>query len=630
MVQVGRIPCGVLLVLVALGCCSESTPPSASPTGVLAGSSVVVVTLDTTRRDALGSYSGRDTSPFLDRLAARGVLFDRARTVAPLTLPAHGSLFTGLYPFEHGARDNGTFRVADDIPTLAECLRDAGYRCGAVIGGAVLNSGYGLARGFEDYRDTFAKEEGRAHYRVAEKVTQLGLQWLQIACRDSRPFFLWVHFFDPHHPLQPPPQYVREAGDGVGSHGRADRERRLYDGEVAYVDAQIRRLHEGLEDLLLASSSGRPRSQVLWVVVSDHGEGLGDHGELAHGYFLYESTMAIPLFLVHPALAPRRVEEEVSLVDLLPTTLSLLGFESPACSGLDLSGVVLGKAGIGAPRVLYMESCYPFTNHRWSPLYGLVEGSLKFIHSPRSQLYDLSSDPEEQVNLLTRRPEVGERLRRSLQELASRARPVSRRSLGEEERQALQALGYLATEPAVGQDRAFIPGTMDPALRDTQDTAQLIEWHNLALTKFIRGDREGAIQLMLKIIDEDPEDPIFLEQAGAFLVHAGRFQQAAELLQRAADLWPYSPTVWRNLASAFDSLGRGEDALRALQSLLEANPEDLEGHLDLARRLSERQQKPAAIALLEALVRRLGMDPAHQHKRSQVLSLIESIRQKGD
>ena len=398
------------------------------------------MTLDTVRADALGSYGGPAwTTPTLDRLAREGVRFEQARTVAPITLPAHASLLTGKFPFEHGVRDNGTFVLADGANTLAERLAHAGYSTGAVVGSFVLDSSFGLAQGFEQYVDVPRRQIGTVgpqDERPAKEVVDEALRFLRGAPRRS-PFFLWVHFYDAHWPYSPPAEVMRELPAEASPERAASADearRRRYLGEVAAVDREIARLLEAVDRL--------GRGPVLLAVVADHGEGLGEHGEDAHSFLLYDSTLRIPLLLHHPSLPHGLVvREPVSIVDVAPTLLALLGLPAEGMSGIDLSPLLAGER-TSAERPIYVETGATWFSYRWSPLYALVELPWKVIVGPEPELYNLADDPAEHRNVVDAHPEILQRARRVLEGLARKTAPSQRRQLTEAQRDALVALGY--------------------------------------------------------------------------------------------------------------------------------------------------------------------------------------------
>jgi choline-sulfatase len=343
---------------------------------------ILLVTLDTTRADRIGAYGyGAAQTPRLDGLARRGVLFERALSAAPITLPAHTSLMTGAYPFTHGVRNNGTFSLGDTVPTLATTLQAAGYRTAAFVSAFVLDRRFGLARGFDVYDDRAPLE------RRGDRTAAAACEWLDARAADPAPFFVWLHLYDAHDPYDPPPPF-REAFAG-----------RPYDGEIAFDDQAIGSVLDRLERI------GRLPATIV-AVVADHGESLGEHGEDTHAVFIYESTLRVPMILAGPARLPagRHVKSTVRGIDLAPTLLDLAR-QPPlrGAQGQSLMPLVEGTSAAAAPVSAYSESYFPLLYMNWAPLRSIQDERWKFIDAPAPELYDLQHDPMEQTNLAARR-----------------------------------------------------------------------------------------------------------------------------------------------------------------------------------------------------------------------------------
>jgi arylsulfatase A-like enzyme len=409
-----------------------SVPPGVNRSGL----NVLLITLDTTRADHLGAYGFQSIStPNIDRLAREGILFEQTITAAPLTLPAHASLFTGRFPPGHGIRDNIGFVLDPHETTMAEILRRQGYRTGAFVGSYVLASSRGLNLGFDTYRDSFPSvETGRALpgglRRRASDVTAEAESW--IAGAGSSPFLAWLHFYDAHRPYDLPEPYASLYAS------------RPYDGEIEYMDAQVGRILAFLEQRRLLDST-------VVIVIGDHGESLGDHGEAGHGIFVYESVMRVPLIIRAPfeRLHGRIVDDLTRSVDVLPTLLDLVGIRSP----VPFEGTSLVPVMTGRVRTLnleaYSESLYPLHAFGWSELHALRAGRFKVIAAPRPELYDLESDPFEEHNQYSERRAVGEQMIARLHELQRRSEafaPAERARVDGEAETAdrLATLGYLS------------------------------------------------------------------------------------------------------------------------------------------------------------------------------------------
>ena len=391
---------------------------------------VLIVTLDTTRADRLSAYGFQSASmPAIDRLAREGILFQRATTVAPLTLPAHCSLLTGLYPRHHGVRDNADPPLEPAHRTLAEMLHGRGFRTAAFVAASVLAADRGLSRGFDVYRDTTTNSDAGAPARVrrpGNEVVDEALTWLD--GHEDSPFFVWVHLYDAHAPYRTPEPYrTQYAADP-------------YEGSLAFVDSQVDRVIRWLE-------SHHQLSRTLVIVAGDHGESLGDHGELEHGILLYESVLHVPLVMRVPGVAARRFLAITSLIDVTPTVLGLLRLPGPQVDGLDLSPSIRG-AREPADRLVYSESLYP-ERFGWSALRAARDGQFKFIDAPRPELYDLKTDPFEERNLYSTRSATATALARRLEGFDGVERPPGSDRMDHvpvDVRARLKALGYIGTD----------------------------------------------------------------------------------------------------------------------------------------------------------------------------------------
>jgi|SRR5579872_2677014 len=384
-------------------------------------SSVVIITLDTTRADRLPVYGfGGLATPAIDGLASHGVVFDDAVTVAPLTLPAHASLLTGLYPANHGVRENAGRALDQSHATLAGILHDRGFHTAAFVGSIVLHHDRGLARGFDVYDDGSADGNPVPQRRQGSQVVDRARAWIDHL--DDRPFFLWVHLYDVHAPQTLPMEVRRAYGD-------------RYEGGLAYVDVQIGRVLEALER--------RHRlSNAVVVLAGDHGESLGEHGEQEHGIFLYQSTLRVPLIICAPGIIARRITAAASLVDVVPTVLQLLGIGTHVPH--DGISLVPALTGGGLPRrAIYAESLYA-AHFGWGPLRMIREGEFKFIDAAKPELYDLERDPDEQQNLAGEHLGTASALYRTLQDMNADGTSQGGSRLPPDRLEALNALGYVS------------------------------------------------------------------------------------------------------------------------------------------------------------------------------------------
>lgn len=458
---------------------------------------VVVITMDTTRADRIGCY-GADfaRTPTIDALAKNGVLYKRCYAPAPITLPSHASLLTGLYPFRHGIRNNGEGRLADNAVTLQEILRDAGFKTGAVIGAFVLDSQFGLEQGFDFYEDDMSQGTQRKFAyaeRKAEAVTDQAIQWLQ-TIGDSR-YFLWAHYFDPHFDYAPPGVDTRPL---IGSREGLNR---LYDLEISYTDSQLGRLLAHVRKI--EEATGRP---TLVVLTSDHAESLDEHREPTHGMFIYNATQHVPLIIADSlgTAAGTVVDSPVSLVDVMPTVLKKLDLELP----YEIDGRVLpqsaGTDNRGSDESsIYMESLMPWNLYRWSPLEGVIVGDFKLIAAPQPELYDLANDPGELNNLYVAGDPKVLQLADALEDLKFAELDIpdltaTEMDLDEEEIRQLASLGYLST------DRH-----RDDSSADLADPKAVFHQHRQLLSArslIVRGKIAKAFDELRAVIEEDPHN----------------------------------------------------------------------------------------------------------------------------
>jgi arylsulfatase A-like enzyme/tetratricopeptide (TPR) repeat protein len=564
---------------------------------------LLLVTIDTLRADHLHAYGYAIETPATDALARTGVVAEDATVHVPQTRPSHACLLTGRYPYEHRIRDNFSPPLDLSTPTLATLLRARGYDTAAFIGSVVLAASSGLDHGFMLYDDRIAATSPsvmQGEERRAEAVVSSALAWLKK--KRAQPFFAWVHLYDPHAPYEPTEPYRRRYAG------------RPYDGEVAYADAQLGRLLDFLERQGL-------RNRTLVVVTSDHGEGLGEHGEEEHMMFLYDSTLRVPLLLSWPGVLPAgaRVKGQLRSVDVMPTVLDLLGL--PASPATGVSAAASLKAGSRIPdRESYAESLYGSIHFGYAPLRGLRAEGWKYVEAPRSELYDLKADPGEMKNLLGPRKQVAERMRDRLRghdtALARRA-PVAAPDAGTLERMA--ALGY------VSGSATRTSGRPDPDPKDkiaefqafTRGTRQ-------AVRLFDAGDYDGAIAVLSPLARAEImslEVQFFL---GRSLVRKKRYSEAVKALETAVELLPkFSPTYFE-LSHAYAGMGDTRKALDALERGLKVDPDSASLHRARGLLLQQAGDRAGARAELE---RARDLDPRDARLR---LMLSAVYRDAGD
>jgi arylsulfatase A-like enzyme/Tfp pilus assembly protein PilF len=520
------------VVLISAAACAVSAC-SKSPQPVTARH-FVLVTIDTLRADRVGVYGGGDLTPRVDRLAREGAYAANAMTHVPLTRPSHATILSGLLPWELGVRDNLAPVELPSSPLLAEILKGAGFRTAAFVSSIVLERRGGFGRGFDRYDDDFPKSQKADLIETLQKPGADSLRgavaWLEEQ-RAADHIFLWLHLYEPHDPYEPPEPYASRYRD------------RPYDGEVAYTDALVGQLDDALDRLGL-------KSQTLVAVLSDHGEGLGEHQETLHGFFVYQSTLAVPVILRGPGIVSgRRIDANVGLVDLLPTSLDLLGVPLPRGfqpSGNDLAGALRGGAGPTTESPQYAESLIPLLHFGWSDLRVLRRGSWKYVLAPKPELFDLASDPHEQHNLVAEQADRAAALRGTLAKLLDRERRVAKAATAQtlpaghlDQLERLGALGYVSGSdtPAPASAGADPKDKIDEFRRANEGMRAGI----LALN---RRDFAAAARAFEDLIDhgiESFELHLYLARSFAGLQRPDRaaphFEQAARRAPRLEDAW---------------------------------------------------------------------------------------------
>ncbi|MEQ8766599.1 MAG: sulfatase-like hydrolase/transferase [Planctomycetota bacterium] len=532
----------VALLSLTLGCSQEPDQPS-----------VLLVTIDTLRADRLGcyGYEGADT-PNLDALAERGVQFLSAMSQSQTTLPSHTTILTGALPPYHGVRANGLYVLEPDVETLAERFRAKGYRTGAIVASVVLDKSYGLDQGFESYDDAIV-DPTRKHQpgermesqfeRRGDEITRLAKQWIDE--HDGEPWFLWVHYYDPHFPYAAP----GELGEAFKS--------RPYDGEVAYADRQVGELIDHAGD------------EALVVVTSDHGEGLGDHEE-THRLFIYEPLIHVPLLIAGPGVeAVGRTAGVVSSIDIAPTLLDHCDVPPGGLvsQGRSLEPVLRGE-DLPAGDPAYAENVHVFHTYGWSPLYGLRDVRYKFIEAPEPELYDLQQDPGESNNLAAAEPDRLSAYRERLQELMQKTqrRLSNSRELSAEDRARLASLGYVHAVPT---------GEAEEVLADPKDMARFVPLIR-KIPMFIRTRNAPAMRQAVPQLEEflslNPKNAVGHERLGQVLAALDRPEEADEHFQSAIDLTPDFFRPYQSWGEVLLERGEEDRARELLEKATELAP----------------------------------------------------------
>ncbi len=545
-----RTALAVALTLLS-GCGRRPEPPR----------NLVLVTIDTLRADRLGCYGADDVeTPNLDRMAREGAMAERATAHVPLTRPSHVSLFTGMLPTRHGIRDNISPARLPDVPTLASVAKAAGFRTAAFVSSIVLASGGGLERGFDLYSDDLAEGAGEIPFlnelqRPGDETVKEALGWLE-SNREAR-LFAWIHLYEPHEPYEPPEPYRTRYAD------------RPYDGEVAWSDELFGRLGEGLARLGL-------RENTLLVVTSDHGEGLGEHRETLHGFFIYETTLSVPLLMRGPGVAPgTRIESLVRSVDLFPTLVDMMGL-MPAPENADVAGASLASALRGEPYrnepTVYAESLVPLLHFGWSDLRAIRRGKWKYIQAPRPELYDLEADPMEIRNLVESEPELVKGMKGALGEELDRERAVSSSEISSVPQDLIDKLG------ALGYVVSGAPVTSSSPGADPKDKIEEFRVANELIRQGIinlqEGKYEESVTRYRKLLELEIESfEIHLNLARGLLA-LQRFGEAEPHFLEASRRLPTQVESWEGLAQARAARGDAKGALAALEEGVAALPDE--------------------------------------------------------
>ena len=581
---------------------------------------VIFITIDTLRADHLGCYGYRQIeTPNIDKLAGSGARFARAFTPVPITLPSHTVIFTGAFPMATGMHDFSGNKLPAGTATLAKILHDRGYSTAAFIGAAVLDSRFGLNQGFDTYFDHFDfsrldETDLDLIKRRGDLVMDEALAWLRTNPR--QPLFLWVHLYDPHYPYTPPEPYSTR----YQSH--------LYDGEIAFADAQVGRLVAFLSD------TGVYQKSIL-VLAGDHGEGLGEHGEKTHGFFVYNSTLHVPLLIKVPGATPRVISDEVSLVDVMPTILQALRLPAPASvQGRSLLGEVLGRPGSG-PSNLYSETYLPLLHFRWSQLRALQSHNLKYIDAPRPELYDLRSDPRELKNLYTTRRaeahEIHDRLFALLQRYTPAGGGPAEKELTDPALlERLRSLGYVAVSAGnfsdvTGKplpdpkDRLGVYELFSEAMADGQHgryeeslhklrEAEKTESHSLpiryltALDYYRMKNYAQARDAFEQAVELDPKFALATYYLGLTYVQLADYPAAAQKFQKALELDPTNFSAAFDLGAANLKLNRVDEAITAFERATRIKPDFAQAYEALGEVYLYQKQADLAVQALERAV----------------------------
>jgi len=585
---------------------------------------LLLITVDTLRADRISAYSSRHLqTPNMDSLAAKGVLFTRAFANTTTTLPSHTNIFLGTTPSHHGVHDNANFVVRGEFLTLAEHLKSSGFATGAFLGGFPLDARFGLKQGFDVYDDDFSRlEEGveKGRERRAQSVVDGALNWL---AGQRSPWFLWVHFYDPHDPYTAPEPY------------RAQFAANPYDGEVAYTDAVIGNLLRGL------TPSGHFSDLVL-VLTGDHGESLGEHGEKTHGYLAYNTTLWIPLIILAPGVERRAISTNVSHLGIFPTVCDLLGLPQPGfLQGISLRPLLQGKKT--EDREIFFESLSPYYNMGWGPIAGYLRKDQKYIDSPVPELYDLAGDFDEKNNLAGSKnlTDHKKRLDRIFQRQSSAASSTAGQKMDRETQERLRSLGYLASlqgsrkkifQPeddvkvllpyhnksmeALDLYRAGKAGESIEALREVITARANIKtaYLNLALIHKRQGRWDDAIGVLEAGRSSLPDNYELYAETIAYLYDAGRFSEAIQAFERKSPPErELDPVVWVYAGLAHWKVGNNPSAVELYQKSISIDPKFSVPHTNLGTLFAfefKKTNEPASfIRSVESYETAIRLDP---------------------
>ena len=513
---------------------------------------IIVISIDTLRADHLPAYGYRKVkTPAIDALAADGVVFERAYSHAPQTLPAHAALLSGELPFETGVRDNVGFTVKPNTRMLPQMLRERGFTTGGVVSAYVLRKETGIAQGFDFFDGDMppsspelsigqVQRDGSASERIAE-------HWLD-TIGTSRAF-LFLHLYEPHKPYTPPERFAAYAP---------------YDGEIAYADEIVGRLIRYLKSHQLYD-----RSTV--VLLSDHGEGLGDHGEQEHGLFVYDEAIHVPLIIKSEQNvgAGRRVTDLVQHIDLVPTILDFVKAPGTgALRGRSLKPLLDGSGRL-EERPVYSEALYARYHFGWSELTALTDDRYRYIRAPLEELYDLRRDPHEQTNLAGERAQARAALSSALDRVTANATLHAPSPIPDDARERLQALGYVGAQTEVAKPAA------DEVLADPKDKRDILEKYRAAVD--LAGDRKWpqAIALLQQILKTEPGMADVWAQLATFATRIDRLDQVVDAYKHCIALKPQEPAAYIGAAAAFLKLRKLDDAREHAQLAADmAEPSD--------------------------------------------------------
>ena len=567
----------VVLVLVVLAIAGWTLVRKNRGVGGAAAGPVIVVSIDTLRADHLPVYGyNKVRTPNIDAFAAQSAVFDRAYSHAPQTLPAHTSIFSGALPFEHGVRDNIGFTVKPGQWFLQRALHDRGWPTAGFVSAYVLRAATGIGQGFDTYDSELPASSGELSIgqvqRAGEKTLEAAERWL--AQRETgKPFFLFLHIYEPHKPYAPPSRFSSYEP---------------YDGEVAYADEIVGRFFDRLRALDLFD-----RSTI--VLLSDHGEGLGDHGEQEHGLFLYQETIRVPL-LIKPGGwrgGQKRIAAPVQHIDLAPTILALLGDPAPSSlKGRSLVPLIEGSGNI-ADAGIYAEALYSRYHFGWSELYSLTDARYRLIRAPRDELFDLERDPGEARSVAAERPQVRQAMRTALEGLIKNASIDAPGAVSDEDKQRLAALGYVGGGSSEGLS---LPGD---SLPDPKDKVKILERYRRAADLAGQLKFDEAVAIYREVLAEDPEMTDVWLQLAEVEVRRGSMPDAIAAYKEVVKRKPKDAGSLIGVAGSLLRIGKLDEAQKHAElaiSVAPAGAHEVLAKIALARHDRDTARREAALA----------------------------------
>ena len=579
----------IIILICCSSLCCNSNKSTLANLAKIKKPNVLLITTDTTRADHLPAYGYKGIrTPNIDSLAKNGILFRQCATTSPLTLPAHCSILTGTYPTYHGVRINGNTALSAENLTLAEAFSAQGYETGAFVGAFVLDGRWGLNQGFHHYDDQFDLKKFKKLdlglvQRPGNEVVDAALSWLE--GQKDKSFFAWIHLYDPHTPYAPPEPFRSEYGSSSVA--------QLYDGEIAFMDSQIGRCLEWLDKRGL-------RKKTIIAMMGDHGEGLGDHGEMTHGYFIYDYAVHVPFILSTPVNETKglQVASQVRTIDLYPTLLEASGISIPKqVQGTSLWSLIDHGGG---DFFAYSESMAPSIQYGWSPLLSLRTPQFKYIDAPRPEFYDLKNDPEEQTDLHEKETktasEYEKRLKTVVTETSEGAPSVNAANLDSETMERLAALGYIGSAVTTKSNKN------GHELVDPKDRLAVHEAIQKA-GELSNNDRHAeAAEVLEKILGDDPENPqAKLLLAGSY-VELKRPDEASALLRSLLEEDPSNARALVSLANILQDEGKSDEVIQLCKKAIEVDERNIQALALMGQAYMDLHEFPEALPHLQKAV----------------------------